>query len=108
MHNDLSNEKTALLSTDTVKDSSIKKLLSPKYGSDSSDSYHRKLQEVKPIQISWYDLTVTHTLSGRVILDKINGIVQPGEFVALMGPRYVIFLMKIIKLFLAELEKLLF
>lgn len=87
MINDCADEKTALLSTDNVKSSSLKGLLSPKTSYGLHSSHHQKLQQVTPIQLSWHDLTVTHTLSGRKILDKISGIVQPGEFVALMGPR---------------------
>ncbi|KAH7695797.1 Protein WHT-2, partial [Aphelenchoides avenae] len=40
---------------------------------------------VKQVVLSWHELTVTHKKSGRVILDHVSGMAEPGQFVALMG-----------------------
>lgn len=40
---------------------------------------------VKPVGLSWHNLTVVHPKSGRVILDKVSGMALPGQLVALMG-----------------------
>uniref|UniRef100_A0A915DK30 ABC transporter domain-containing protein n=1 Tax=Ditylenchus dipsaci TaxID=166011 RepID=A0A915DK30_9BILA len=55
--------------------------LSQLYGSSMS----RKRHEITPLGLSWHNLSVTHVKSNHKILDNVCGVVEPGQFVALMG-----------------------
>lgn len=86
---DFDFEKTPLISNETYKLSVDRIKIPP-----SSISYESIQQ---PLTVSWHNLIVKKSSnSNRLILNNISGFAKSGQFVALMGSRFVYYFLKVI------------